>query len=103
MWQLSTTDAAVGWREVRRCLDRLDRVHDHGFYRMYSDLLQQAIWLPSPEDVCASRIGIIGPIRDERSHPGFCVHRLDESLGLRVVEVITALHCRVSLPQLRPG
>lgn len=30
MWQMGTTDAEAGWREVRRRLARLDRVHDAG-------------------------------------------------------------------------
>ena len=30
MWQLGTTDAELGWQEVRRRLARLDRVHDAG-------------------------------------------------------------------------
>jgi hypothetical protein len=30
MWQLGTTDAQEGWREVRRRLARLGRVHDEG-------------------------------------------------------------------------
>lgn len=30
MWQLGTTDAEAGWREVRRRLERLDRVHEEG-------------------------------------------------------------------------
>ena len=30
MWQLGTTDADAGWREVRRRLDRLGRLHDQG-------------------------------------------------------------------------
>lgn len=30
MWQLGTSDAEVGWQEVRRRLDRLDRIHDEG-------------------------------------------------------------------------
>jgi ribosomal protein L29 len=30
MWQLGTTDAELGWQEVRRRLARLDRVHEEG-------------------------------------------------------------------------
>ena len=30
MWQLGTTDAELGWQEVRRRLARLGRVHDEG-------------------------------------------------------------------------
>ena len=30
MWQLCTTDPALGWREVRRRLARLDQVHEEG-------------------------------------------------------------------------
>jgi hypothetical protein len=30
MWQLGTTDAELGWQEVRRRLERLDRIHDEG-------------------------------------------------------------------------
>jgi hypothetical protein len=30
MWQLGTSDADLGWREVRRRLDRIGRVHDEG-------------------------------------------------------------------------
>ncbi|HRQ90097.1 MAG TPA: hypothetical protein PLA50_14960 [Bacteroidia bacterium] len=30
MWQKGTTDRAEGWREVRRRLDRLSRLHDSG-------------------------------------------------------------------------
>lgn len=30
MWQLGTTDVQEGWREVRRRLARLSRVHDEG-------------------------------------------------------------------------
>lgn len=30
MWQLGTNDAEAGWREVRRRLARLGRVHDEG-------------------------------------------------------------------------
>ncbi len=30
MWQLSTTDPALGWQEVRRRLDRLCRARDQG-------------------------------------------------------------------------
>ncbi len=30
MWQLNTTDAGLGWLEVRRRLARLARVHDAG-------------------------------------------------------------------------
>ena len=30
MWQLGATDIEAGWREVRRRLDRLDRVHEEG-------------------------------------------------------------------------
>ena len=30
MWQLGTTDPKEGWREVRRRLVRLGRVHDEG-------------------------------------------------------------------------
>jgi hypothetical protein len=32
MWQLNTTDPQVGWDEVRRRMDRLNQVHDFGFY-----------------------------------------------------------------------
>jgi hypothetical protein len=30
MWQLGTTDAELGWQEVRRRLARLGRMHDEG-------------------------------------------------------------------------
>ena len=30
MWQLGTNDTDLGWREVRRRLDRIARVHDEG-------------------------------------------------------------------------
>ena len=30
--KLDTNDEAKGWRQVRRWMDRLDRVHDHGRY-----------------------------------------------------------------------
>lgn len=30
MWQKGITDRAEGWKEVRRRLDRLERVHDFG-------------------------------------------------------------------------
>ncbi len=30
MWQLGTSDADLGWREVRRRLDRIARVQDEG-------------------------------------------------------------------------
>ena len=32
MWQLGTTDPEAGWAEVRRRMERLSRVHDHGRY-----------------------------------------------------------------------
>lgn len=32
MWQLGTTDAEMGWQEVRRRLARLSRVHDAGLF-----------------------------------------------------------------------
>ena len=32
MWQLGTSDPEVGWKEVRRRLDRLCGTHDHGRY-----------------------------------------------------------------------
>jgi len=32
MDRLGTEDEEVGWREVRRWMDRLDRVHDQGLY-----------------------------------------------------------------------
>ena len=32
MHRLGTTDEAAGWQEVRRWMQRLDRVHDHGRY-----------------------------------------------------------------------
>jgi hypothetical protein len=32
MQRAGTTDEAAGWREVRRWMDRLDRVQEHGFY-----------------------------------------------------------------------
>ena len=35
MWQLGTTDPELGWREVRRRLARLDRVHDAGRFLNY--------------------------------------------------------------------
>jgi len=34
MWQRGITDRAEGWREVRRRLDRLDRVHDSGRFTL---------------------------------------------------------------------
>lgn len=30
MWQTGTTNSEAGWQEVRRRLDRLAQVHDHG-------------------------------------------------------------------------
>jgi len=33
MHRLNTRDEAAGWTEVRRWMQRLDRVRDHGFYR----------------------------------------------------------------------
>ena len=35
-WQLGTTDTAEIWREVRRRMDRLSRVHDSKLYRSAS-------------------------------------------------------------------
>lgn len=32
MHKLGTRDEAAGWQEVRRWMDRLDRVRDHGLY-----------------------------------------------------------------------
>lgn len=32
MARLGTDDEHLGWQEVRRGLDRLDRVQEHGFY-----------------------------------------------------------------------
>lgn len=32
MWKLDTEDRALGWEQVRKQLDRLRRVHDHGHY-----------------------------------------------------------------------
>lgn len=32
MWQKNLEDVELGWLEVRRRLDRLDRVHEHEFY-----------------------------------------------------------------------
>ena len=32
MDRLGTQDEAAGWQEVRRWMDRLDRVHEHGMY-----------------------------------------------------------------------
>lgn len=32
MQRVGTADQATGWREVRRWMDRLDRVQEHGFY-----------------------------------------------------------------------
>ncbi len=32
MHRLGTRDEAAGWREVRRWLERLDRVREHGLY-----------------------------------------------------------------------
>jgi len=32
MDRLGTHDEEAGWREVRRWMERLDRVHDHGLY-----------------------------------------------------------------------
>ena len=32
MDRLGTRDEEAGWQEVRRWMDRLDRVHDHGLY-----------------------------------------------------------------------
>ena len=34
MWQLGTTDPDAGWAEVRRRMERLSRVHDHGLYSL---------------------------------------------------------------------
>ncbi|MEX1118502.1 MAG: hypothetical protein WEB60_06870 [Terrimicrobiaceae bacterium] len=34
MWQLNTNDEDVGWREVRRRMDRLTQVHDHRRFAM---------------------------------------------------------------------
>jgi hypothetical protein len=32
MWQLETDDIDLGWREVKRRLERLRRAHDHELY-----------------------------------------------------------------------
>lgn len=32
MHRLGTRDEEAGWKEVRRWMSRLDRLHDHGFY-----------------------------------------------------------------------
>lgn len=32
MHRLGTKDEEVGWKEVRRWMSRLDRLHDHGLY-----------------------------------------------------------------------
>lgn len=32
MHRLGTKDEEAGWKEVRRWMSRLDRLHDHGFY-----------------------------------------------------------------------
>jgi hypothetical protein len=34
MHRIDSKDAAEGWKEVRRGLDRLARAHDHGFYSL---------------------------------------------------------------------
>lgn len=33
MHRLGTVDESAGWAEVRRWMHRLDRLHDHAFYR----------------------------------------------------------------------